>query len=64
MFKPDDIFLNEDIGRHFSHFFESHYVPNAEKEKEYPGDKQFRYRWHQSVLLKNVQLPGFSDYSE
>lgn len=34
--------LNEDIGRYFSHFFETHYVPNAEKQKQFPEDAEVR----------------------
>lgn len=38
--------MNEEVGRHFSHFYLTHYVPNAEKEMEYPADKEIRLRYH------------------
>ncbi|CAH1155846.1 unnamed protein product [Phaedon cochleariae] len=47
------IYLNDDVGRHFSHFFETHYVPNAEKEKEYPADRQIRHWFHQQKKLES-----------
>lgn len=46
------LYLNEDIGRHFSHFFQTHYVPNAEKEKEYPEDGEVRQRFHRDLMQK------------
>lgn len=30
----------EDIGRHFSHAIAKYFIPNAQKEKEYPGDRR------------------------
>nr|CAI5841008.1 unnamed protein product [Callosobruchus analis] len=50
------IYLNDDVGRHFSHFFETHYVPNAEKEKEYPADKKVRHLFHQRKKLESYNL--------
>lgn len=50
------IYLNEDVGRHFSHFFETHYVPNAEKEKEYPADKKVRHLYYQRKKLDSFNL--------
>ncbi|XP_060528394.1 F-box only protein 21-like [Cylas formicarius] len=44
--------LNDDVGRHFSHFFQTHYVPNAEKEKEYPEDQRVRFRFHHERVLE------------
>lgn len=56
------LYLNEDIGRHFSHFFHTHYVPNAEKEKEYPQDREVRYKFHMELLLKG-QVENFDGSS-
>ncbi|XP_023014893.1 F-box only protein 21 [Leptinotarsa decemlineata] len=50
------IYLNDDVGRHFSHFFETHYVPNAEKEKEYPADKKVRHKFHHQRKLESFTL--------
>ncbi|KAF5303229.1 hypothetical protein FQR65_LT19010 [Abscondita terminalis] len=47
------LYLNEDLGRFFSHFFETHYVPNAEKEKEFPADTDVRHMYHKK--LKGLQ---------
>ncbi|KAK4876142.1 hypothetical protein RN001_012564 [Aquatica leii] len=47
------LYLNEDLGRYFSHFFETHYVPNAEKEKEFPADTDVRHMYHKK--LKGLQ---------
>ncbi|CAG9854707.1 unnamed protein product [Phyllotreta striolata] len=52
----EDIYLNEDVGRHFSHYFETHYVPNAEKEKEYPADKKIRHWFHHQRKLESINL--------
>ncbi|KAJ8920050.1 hypothetical protein NQ315_011703 [Exocentrus adspersus] len=50
------IHLNDDVGRHFSHFFETHYVPNAEKEKEYPADRKVRHMYYQKSVQDRYQL--------
>ncbi|KAG5867912.1 hypothetical protein JTB14_024748 [Gonioctena quinquepunctata] len=50
------IYLNDDVGRHFSHFFETHYVPNNEKEKEYPADKKIRHWFHHQKKLESFNL--------
>ncbi|KAF5272115.1 hypothetical protein FQA39_LY01198 [Lamprigera yunnana] len=42
--------LHDDLGRYFSHYFETHYVPNAEKEKEFPDDKDIRYAFHKKMV--------------
>ncbi|XP_057670949.1 F-box only protein 21-like [Diorhabda carinulata] len=52
----EEIYLNEDVGRHFSHYFETHYVPNAEKEKEYPADKKIRHWFHHQKKLESFDL--------
>lgn len=52
----EEIYLNEDVGRHFSHYFETHYVPNAEKEKEYPADKKIRHWFHHQKKLESFNL--------
>ncbi|CAG9827376.1 unnamed protein product [Diabrotica balteata] len=52
----EEIYLNEDVGRHFSHYFETHYVPNAEKEKEYPADKKIRHWFHHQKKLESINL--------
>lgn len=44
------LYLNDETGRHFSHFFHTHYVPNSEKENEYPEDKQVRMLYHTKLL--------------
>lgn len=44
------LYLVEDIGRHFSHFYQTHYVPNAEKEKEFPTDTEVRHLFHYRMV--------------
>ncbi|KAL3270063.1 hypothetical protein HHI36_009121 [Cryptolaemus montrouzieri] len=44
------LYLNDDVGRHFSHFFHTHYVPNANKEREYPQDKEVRLAFHAELV--------------
>ncbi|KAK9886099.1 hypothetical protein WA026_014888 [Henosepilachna vigintioctopunctata] len=48
------LYLNDDVGRHFSHFCQNHYVPNANKEKEYPQDKAVRLTYHTEFLKYGV----------
>ncbi|XP_044753413.1 F-box only protein 21-like isoform X2 [Coccinella septempunctata] len=48
------LYLNEDIGRYFSHHYKTHYVPNANKESEYPYDKELRLRYHDGFM--NMQM--------
>ncbi|CAH0554702.1 unnamed protein product [Brassicogethes aeneus] len=50
------LYLNDEVGRHFSHFFETHYVPNAEKEKEYPADKKVRHMFYQQMKIDTRQM--------
>lgn len=47
--------LLEDIGRHFSHVFETHFVPNAEKEKEYPDDTKVRHMYYQKMKFGDLK---------
>lgn len=39
----------EDIGLHFSHVFQTHFVPNAMKEREYPEDTAVRHAYHRRL---------------
>lgn len=43
----------EDIGRQFSHYFRTHFVPNEQKEKNYPDDAQVRHHYYQLSLWGN-----------
>ncbi|GLV34229.1 hypothetical protein CBL_00160 [Carabus blaptoides fortunei] len=48
------LLLNEDLGSHFSHFCETHFVPNAEKEKEYPEDANIRRMFHEKLMFNLI----------
>lgn len=48
------LYLNEDVGKYFSHHNRTHYVPNANKEQEYPYDKEVRLSYHEGFL--NLQM--------
>lgn len=48
---PSSLLVNEDLGSHFSHFYETHFVPNAEKEKEYPEDSSIRHMYHEELVF-------------
>lgn len=39
-----------EIGRYFSHFQKTHYIPNEEKRKEYPEDDSERKKFFSSYL--------------
>lgn len=41
-----------DISKHFSHAFDSHFVPNEHKEKEYPRDSAARHAYYQNMKTK------------
>lgn len=43
-----------DIGEHFSHVFETHFVPNTEKEREYPDDAVVRHAYHEQMKRLNM----------
>lgn len=45
----------EDIGRHFSHIFATHFVPNAEKEREYPADTTVRHMYYQKMIFSEFK---------
>lgn len=47
------LYLIDEVGRHFSHFYKTHYVPNAEKEREYPEDRKVRLKFHIQLLAGN-----------
>jgi hypothetical protein len=46
---------NKDLGRHFSHFFNNHFVPNAEKEREFPADKRVRHKFYYETQLAHYR---------
>lgn len=42
----EPVYLNHmDVGRYFDKFCKTHYVPNAEKQMEYPQDGEVRLRF-------------------
>lgn len=45
----------EDVGRHFSHYFYTHFVPNEEKEKYYAEDAYIRHQYYQKRYLENPE---------
>ncbi|KAI4462321.1 hypothetical protein MML48_5g00018399 [Holotrichia oblita] len=57
------LYLNEDIGRHFSHFFQTHYVPNAEKEKEYPEDSECTPSTFNVIVSSIIVMLHYENYA-
>lgn len=43
----------EKLGKFFTHFYETYYVPNKQVEYEFPGDAAVR-RYHQNVVCLNL----------
>lgn len=41
---------NLDLGKYFSHFFHTHFVPNEQKEEEYPEDAAIRIAFHEDRM--------------
>lgn len=55
VFPPQPLVLDIEVGRYFSHFYQTHYVPNAQTEYHYPEDKIVRLH-HLDGVRKLNQL--------
>ena len=44
-----------EIGRYFEKFCETYYVPNSEKEEEYPQDAEVRHQYQVHTKCQRTQ---------
>ncbi|XP_018329451.1 F-box only protein 21 [Agrilus planipennis] len=54
---PSTLHSNPNIGKYFSHFFGNMFIPNHEKEKEYPLDRDIRLRFNAKFQFQKVPFP-------